>query len=436
MDYQKNARVFKALCDENRWKILDFLKNGEQCGCVLLNKLDISQSTLSHHMKILCDSGIVEGKKAGKWTHYSISQQGVAAAQELLAGLTINDLTDRQGCSCRVSSGGICVQGKTKLYVLTGFLGSGKTTILLRLLDQLKGRRVGVIQNEFGKLGIDGTILRDDDIKMVEISRGSIFCSCLKLSFVQALADMAAQDLEYLFVESSGLGDPSNVEEILDAAKQLCGDAYDFAGAICLVDAVNFFDQLDDLETVHRQLKHCHLAVITKVDLVDAERLSQLREKIRQINPACRIEVSANANLDLSFMQEDLMQYSWAQGEETTNVPEAKPKSIFMNCNSRVPAEKLETFLLQMADDLYRAKGFVDLEEQGWSQVDLVGHRVDIKPCEPQPQSQLVFISKIGPQVIRKLAEIWEQPGWSADAAEKLGGATDDGTKGHRRRLR
>lgn len=85
MDYQKMQRVFKALCDENRWKILDFLKNGEQCGCVLLNKLDISQSTLSHHMKILCDSGIVEGKKAGKWAHYSISQQGVAAAQELLA---------------------------------------------------------------------------------------------------------------------------------------------------------------------------------------------------------------------------------------------------------------------------------------------------------------------------------------------------------------
>ena len=137
MDYQKNARVFKALCDENRWKILDLLKNGEQCGCVLLNKLDISQSTLSHHMKILCDSGIVEGKKAGKWTHYSISQQGVAAAQELLAGLTINDLTDRQGCSCRTSSGGICVQGKTKLYVRSGVLGAGKSSFLLRLLDQL-----------------------------------------------------------------------------------------------------------------------------------------------------------------------------------------------------------------------------------------------------------------------------------------------------------
>ena len=108
MDYQKNARVFKALCDENRWKILDLLKNGEQCGCVLLNKLDISQSTLSHHMKILCDSGIVEGKKAGKWAHYSISQQGVAAAQELLAGLTINDLTDRDAPAAHHQEGFVC----------------------------------------------------------------------------------------------------------------------------------------------------------------------------------------------------------------------------------------------------------------------------------------------------------------------------------------
>ena len=125
---------------------------------------------------------------------------------------------------------------KTGLYVFTGFLGAGKTTILLRLLDILKDKRVGIIQNEFGKLSIDGEILRNDDIKMVEINRGSIFCSCLRLSFVQALADMAAYKFDYLFIESSGLGDPSNVEEILDAASHLCGDAYELQGVICLVD--------------------------------------------------------------------------------------------------------------------------------------------------------------------------------------------------------
>ena len=68
----------------------------------------------------------------------------------------------------------------TKLYVITGFLGAGKTTLLLKLLEHLKGSRVGIIQNEFGKLGIDGVILKNDDIHMVEINRGSIFCSCLK----------------------------------------------------------------------------------------------------------------------------------------------------------------------------------------------------------------------------------------------------------------
>ena len=301
------------------------------------------------------------------------------------------------------------MEGKTQLYVLTGFLGSGKTTILLKFLDALKGKRVGVIQNEFGKLGIDGTILRNDDIQMVEINRGSIFCSCLKLSFVQALAEMAQQDFDYLFVESSGLGDPSNVEEILEAAKLLAGDRYDFKGAICLVDSVNFLDQLDDLETVYRQLKHCHLAVLTKVDLVDADRIALLKQKIREINPKCRIDISSNGNLDLSFLGEDLMQYQWAEGEETTNSEETKPKTLFLNFEGEVEQEKLESFLEAVEEDLYRAKGFFRLKDKGWNQIDLVGRKVDYKPCEAKEISQMVFISKIGPAVIKKIFAAWEE---------------------------
>mgnify|MGYP000411682500 CR=1 FL=1 len=90
---------------------------------------------------------------------------------------------------------------------------------VIKASGETEGSRIGVIQNEFGKLGIDGTILRNDDIQMVEINRGSIFCTCQKLNFVKALADMAQQDFDYLFVESSGWGDPSNVQEILDAAR-------------------------------------------------------------------------------------------------------------------------------------------------------------------------------------------------------------------------
>lgn len=86
--YEENAKVFKAFCDENRLKILELLQNGEKCACILLEELNISQSTLSHHMKILCESGIVAYRREGKWTHYSISTEGSHYAAQLLKKLT------------------------------------------------------------------------------------------------------------------------------------------------------------------------------------------------------------------------------------------------------------------------------------------------------------------------------------------------------------
>lgn len=88
LNYQNKAKVFKAFCDENRLMILEMLQSGEKCACKLLDELKISQSTLSHHMKILCESGIVSSRKDGKWTHYSLSKEGCIRALALLAELT------------------------------------------------------------------------------------------------------------------------------------------------------------------------------------------------------------------------------------------------------------------------------------------------------------------------------------------------------------
>ena len=98
--YQNRAVIFKALGDENRWKILDILKGGEKCACVLLNKLEISQPTLSHHMKILCDARLVNGRKEGKWTHYSISEKGAEQAKECLRQLTTLDVESENKSCC------------------------------------------------------------------------------------------------------------------------------------------------------------------------------------------------------------------------------------------------------------------------------------------------------------------------------------------------
>lgn len=296
-----------------------------------------------------------------------------------------------------------------KLYFLTGFLGSGKTTILRNLLENMEGTKVGVIQNELGKISVDGTVLQNNDIQMIELTRGSIFCSCLRLSFVDALVQMSQKGLEYVFVESSGFGDPSNAEEILEATKVMVGDAYDFRGCICLVDCFNFLDQLGDTETIDRQLKHCNLAVLTKIDLVDRERIEFIKEKVQEINPVCPITESANGNIDCSFYNMDLMKYKWAECEETTNSAATKPKTFSMNFTGEVEKEKLEAFLEKIEPDVYRVKGFFKVKEEGWKKIDVVGKKLDYAAYEEQPQSELVFISKIGIALIRELANAWEE---------------------------
>lgn len=91
MGYREDARKIKALADENRLAILMSLRQREKCACYLLEELNISQSTLSHHMKLLCDSGLVDYRKEGKWMHYSLSEEGVNAFREMIDGYIRTD---------------------------------------------------------------------------------------------------------------------------------------------------------------------------------------------------------------------------------------------------------------------------------------------------------------------------------------------------------
>lgn len=95
-EYEEQAKIFKAFCDENRIRILELLRGGEKCACVLLEQLDLGQSGLSYHMKILVEAGIVESRQEGKWTHYKISEKGSAFAGTLLKRLTTpNTVTEK-----------------------------------------------------------------------------------------------------------------------------------------------------------------------------------------------------------------------------------------------------------------------------------------------------------------------------------------------------
>ena len=94
--YKEYAQFFKVLSDPNRLMIIDMLSCGELCACVILEKFNITQPTLSHHMKSLCDSGLVVGRKEGKWMYYSLSEKTVQTCGSILSELT----SCKENCIC------------------------------------------------------------------------------------------------------------------------------------------------------------------------------------------------------------------------------------------------------------------------------------------------------------------------------------------------
>lgn len=96
--HQENAKVFKALCDPKRLAILEQLRSGEKCACVLQEPMDLTQSGLSYHMKILCDSGLVVSRQEGKWTHYRLDEAGRERAVKLLLALTTPHTEQEDNC--------------------------------------------------------------------------------------------------------------------------------------------------------------------------------------------------------------------------------------------------------------------------------------------------------------------------------------------------
>lgn len=106
--YERTAKVFKAFCDENRLKILTMLQTGEKCGCTLESALPICQSTLSHHMKLLVESGIVKVRKDRKWSYYSLCEAGANEARALLEQM-LELSGDSEVCTCEIN-GNKCVE--------------------------------------------------------------------------------------------------------------------------------------------------------------------------------------------------------------------------------------------------------------------------------------------------------------------------------------
>lgn len=104
-NYLEHTKVFKALSDPKRAMIVDMLSCGELCACMILEKFEMSQSTLSHHMKLLCECGLVKGRNEGKWTYYSLDADTISKTTQFFCNIT----SDKENCICKQPDG--CCKG-------------------------------------------------------------------------------------------------------------------------------------------------------------------------------------------------------------------------------------------------------------------------------------------------------------------------------------
>jgi len=286
-------------------------------------------------------------------------------------------------------------QNQIKLYLLTGFLGAGKTTFLKKLIEGLPGKKIGVIMNEFGSIGIDGMALQNRAIDLLEINNGSIFCSCLKGAFIEGLIVYSELPIDYLFVETSGMADPSNIQEVLqNIVGKVKGKSYDYQGSVTIVDAVHFLDYIDVWTAIEKQILASDLLLVNKIDLVEESVFSEIQERIYTLKPGIEMVKCSYCDIDFGFLQRKITGPHPVGPAESCNTPGSRPLALTLLAEGTYPADKLIAFLTSLTDQAFRIKGFFRLED-GWRQVDVVGRKMVLKPVDITAEhSQLVIISE------------------------------------------
>ena len=290
-----------------------------------------------------------------------------------------------------------------QIILLTGFLGAGKTTLMKRLLETYKEHKIGVIINEFGQINIDAKLVSRDGITMAELSNGSIFCACIKDKFINGLIDMSKRDIEYLFIEASGLADPSNMGTIIDGIRKHTNENYIIKGAICIVDGLNFVDMVEVLPALERQVKHANAVIINKMDLVDENQFKQVSDKIDEINHSVKIYAATHCDVDIIKIAESFV-LNTVISEETTNTYESRPATFIVKADEPVEKDKLIEFLETIADSSYRIKGFANTD-QGTVEISAVINNINFTPWESVEKTEIVVISSVGIKMLSMITK-------------------------------
>ncbi|MGF7140567.1 GTP-binding protein [Roseimarinus sediminis] len=290
-------------------------------------------------------------------------------------------------------------------YLITGFLGSGKTTFLKHLLSTLGERhRIAIIQNEFAPTGIDGKLLQENspDFQLVEINNGSVFCACQLSNFEATLLRLLEHYRpELVFLEASGLADPINMAEILQSPSLV--SQMQLRHIFCLADGENYFKGLKLITRFQHQLMIADTVIINKSDLVTPQNMAAIEEAISSKNPFAKIVQTRFGIFDFEPESQPVRKYV-SIGQASGGRPPLQV-SVLRN-NVRFSMPELEILFQEIAAQSIRAKGIFHLTTGETVSAQSVFENIEMKEIEVAPgPNELIVFGGFTPRELKELAE-------------------------------
>ncbi len=274
---------------------------------------------------------------------------------------------------------------KIPFYLITGFLGSGKTTFIKQLIQQYAGKeRLAVVQNEFAPSSVDGYEMKQtgQSFELLEVNNGSVFCVCLLDSFKESLRNFIDQyKPSAILMEASGLSDPIAIAELFEAPE--LKDLIYLENVWCVIDALGFLEKSTMLTRMIHQVMVADKVLINKEDLAP-EKIPSIIEKIRELNPFAEISTTQYCSIDLEnalkFSGSEALAYKRA-GEHESMESCGRPaiNSGVLKTTQKISRANLESFVNFWAASVERLKGHVLLKEGNSVSVSVVSGKIETK---------------------------------------------------------